>query len=72
MPRYEYECPEGHREEIVRPVDERDEPVTCPRLEAGECCGGSLRRVFHSPGMSIEGRAFKEYTGDINDWLASS
>jgi len=32
VPFYDYECPEcGEKFDLIRSVDERDEPVTCPR-----------------------------------------
>lgn len=29
MPLYEYECPKGHRFEMFRPIDRRNDPVRC-------------------------------------------
>lgn len=29
MPLYEYECPEGHKFEKIRPIDQRNDPIHC-------------------------------------------
>ena len=52
MPTYEYTCRDcGHTFEIVQSM--LDEPLTmCPE------CGGSLRKVFAPPAISVKGSGF--------------
>lgn len=60
MPLYEYRCDDCNEVyDDVRPVAKRDDPVE----HSG--CDGTLSRVFNSPGISIEGRAYV-YRGDPN------
>ena len=39
MPFYEYQCSRGHVIEILRPIDRRDDPVTCAHVDHGEQYG---------------------------------
>lgn len=34
MPIYRYECDKGHEFEFMRPMKERNEPLTCPEVIA--------------------------------------
>lgn len=47
MPLYEYECANGHRFEVLRPMDRRDEPIRCDK------CRGKAR-----PLMSVSSASF--------------
>lgn len=51
MPIYEYECPEGHRFEVLRPMDRRNDPIHCQ-----EC--RSLCRLLISPSNWFMGWKF--------------
>lgn len=59
MPKYEYACREcGENLEVVQSFS--DDPLTeCP------ACGGELRKVFHSPGITFKGSGF--YKTDSRD-----
>lgn len=65
MPRYEFKCENDHRQEAYVTVDERNNPLECRE------CTRPMRRVYHTPGMSMDGRAFRADGFDVNDWLAS-
>lgn len=47
MPLYEYECPEGHRAELIRPTEKRNENINCP------FCGAESERVPSAPATPV-------------------
>ena len=49
MPTYEYQCPNGHHVERVRPMAFSAEPVTC-----GEC-GQDAARIISAPHVPPDG-----------------
>ncbi|TYP56663.1 FmdB family zinc ribbon protein [Thermosediminibacter litoriperuensis] len=49
MPVYEYKCEDcGHRFEVLRKLQERDEPIECPG-----CRSGNTRREVSAFGTGI-------------------
>ncbi len=44
MPRYDYQCPEGHTTEIEHPIAACDEPRVC-------ACGAALSRLIGKPAI---------------------
>ncbi|ADL07582.1 FmdB family zinc ribbon protein [Thermosediminibacter oceani] len=49
MPVYEYKCVDrGHRFEVLRKLQERDEPIECP-----DCRSGNTRREVSPFGTGI-------------------
>lgn len=47
MPLYEYECTQAHRFEVIRPIDDRDQPIRCQK------CRGIARLL-----MSVSSNSF--------------
>lgn len=53
MPTYEYTCIEcDTSKDLIRPVDERDEPVFC------ESCGYTMNRVYNPSPIQFKGSGF--------------
>jgi putative FmdB family regulatory protein len=51
MPIYEYQCPDGHRFEVVQRFS--DDPV-----QVCEVCGKPVQRVLHAPAVHYKGKGF--------------
>lgn len=51
MPLYEYECPEGHRDEVIFPTyNARPEKIHCSK------CRQDSRPIISSPGFLVAGQ----------------
>jgi putative FmdB family regulatory protein len=48
MPIYEYECPNGHRFEVIQKFDD-------PPVEVCTVCGQSVQRLISSPAIQFKG-----------------
>lgn len=46
---YEYECPNGHKQDLRRKVAERDDPADCA------VCGGPMRRMISRGHFELKG-----------------
>lgn len=70
MPMYLYRCPTcGYEIEIIRTVDERDNPVHCNGFE--DCAPGLMERVQAAPGFTVKGfSAINNYSRTDTGWVS--
>lgn len=59
MPLYEYRCPEGHVTELVRKMDDRNQPAEC------RVCNGPAERIVSINYVSPDG--IYSYAPNIGD-----